>query len=174
MATNQGDWGDKQPDGSYFIDSDPTVFEHVLRYLRSGVLPVFYDRSRGHDYHLYAGVLQLAQYFQIEKLEKWISEQGYIQAVKVHRSAKVLVGVWALYEDVAADVEVEYHPCWKTEKVYVCPREIASHRGDPSRCGRQCRNAQGGADREYVEEDVLKVVEIRKTIVFDHKVCFDW
>jgi hypothetical protein len=43
-------WGDDQEDGSYFIETDANLFEHILRYLRTGVLPVFYDRLSGHDF----------------------------------------------------------------------------------------------------------------------------
>jgi BTB/POZ domain-containing protein KCTD9 len=41
-------WGELQDDGSYFIDADPDLFEYILHYLRRGVLPVFYDRAKGH------------------------------------------------------------------------------------------------------------------------------
>jgi hypothetical protein len=53
-----GKWGDKQEDSSYFIETDANLFEHILRYLRTGVLPVFYDRLAGHDFpcsKLYSG-----------------------------------------------------------------------------------------------------------------------
>jgi hypothetical protein len=50
-------WGDKQEDSSYFIETDANLFEHILRYLRIGVLPVFYDRLAGHDFALYQALL---------------------------------------------------------------------------------------------------------------------
>lgn len=34
-----GRWSNALPDGSHFIDADPMLFEHILRYLRRGVLP---------------------------------------------------------------------------------------------------------------------------------------
>lgn len=48
----------KQPDGSLWVDADPDIFTRILRYLRHGVLPVFYDQSKGHDFPLYLAVLQ--------------------------------------------------------------------------------------------------------------------
>lgn len=75
------------------------------------------------------------------------------------------------FENVDGDVEVGLHPRWKTEKVYVCPREIVVHRGNPRACGKVCRNARGEGELEYVDEEVLKVVVVSKRRVFDQKVC---
>ncbi|KAH8585994.1 hypothetical protein B0O99DRAFT_459627, partial [Bisporella sp. PMI_857] len=79
-----GKWGDKQEDGSYFIETDAQIFKHILRYLRTGVLPVFYDRANGHDFALYQALLGEAKYFIIERLEKWLCERKYLQVVEIH------------------------------------------------------------------------------------------
>lgn len=42
-------WDNAQEDGSYFIDADPDLFYHVLRYLHRGILLIFYDKAKGHD-----------------------------------------------------------------------------------------------------------------------------
>lgn len=55
----------KQSDGSYFVDADPDIFEHILRYLRHEILPVHYDQLKGHGYALYLAMLHQAEYFQI-------------------------------------------------------------------------------------------------------------
>src|ERR1700761_4872594 len=36
-------WNRVQADGSYFVDADGALFPYILRYLRSGTLPVFYS-----------------------------------------------------------------------------------------------------------------------------------
>lgn len=79
-----GDWGDKQEDGSFFIETDAHIFEHILRYLRTGVLPVFYDRLTGHDFPLYQALLEESRYFAIERLQKWLCERKYLDAVKIY------------------------------------------------------------------------------------------
>jgi hypothetical protein len=76
-------WGDQEADGSYFIDSDEATFEIILKYLRSAVLPVFYDSVKGHDFSLYDQVLQEPRYFGIDRLCKCIKEAKYIDAIKV-------------------------------------------------------------------------------------------
>ena len=69
--------------------------------------------------------------------------------------------------------EVEYHPFRRTEKVYVCPRGIQVHRGKPNACGRLCERARGDDPDEYEDEDVYKTLVIRKTVVFDHRLCVE-
>ena len=166
-----GRWSEKQPDGSYFIDADGQLFVHILAYLRRGVLPVFYDNAKGHDHALYAALLEEAKYFQITRLEDWIQGQLYLKAVKIMRSAEEVVDTAALTESTGADVDVEYHPSWRTIKVYICPRNIPRHRGKPSFCGRLCRRAQSDADDEYEEEDVVSTLVVRTQTIFDQSIC---
>jgi hypothetical protein len=46
-------WQRPQADGSYFVDADGSLFTYILRYLRSGALPLFYNSHAGHDYGMY-------------------------------------------------------------------------------------------------------------------------
>ncbi|OCT52435.1 hypothetical protein CLCR_10829 [Cladophialophora carrionii] len=46
-----------QADGSYFVDADESLFTYILRYLRSGALPIFYTSNGGHDYGMYQALL---------------------------------------------------------------------------------------------------------------------
>lgn len=68
-------------EGPYFVDADPTLFEHVLRYLRTSMFPLFYDPDKGHDICLYLALLNQARFYQIERLENWIATKGYQEAV---------------------------------------------------------------------------------------------
>lgn len=76
-------------DGSYFIDADGNLFEHVLHYLRRGVFPLFYSKEKGHDYAMYSAILQEAKYFQIVRLAQWIEEKNYLEAVKLEVTTSV-------------------------------------------------------------------------------------
>ena len=168
-----GNLGDKQADVSYFIDSDPEIFNHILRYLRSGVFPIFYHKDTGHEYGTYVAMLEQAKFFGIEKLQERIGKKDYLRAVRVERFAQVLDSVGYMFGTTNADTKIEYHPQWKTEKVYVCPRGIDVHKGKPLACGRQCKYAQGDAKDEYVDEQKLNVVEVRSKVVFDEDLCFE-
>jgi hypothetical protein len=77
------EWGDKQGDGSYFIEADAHIFEHVLRYLRTRVLPVFYNMEANHDFPLYQVLLEELNYFVIDRLQRWLREQKYLEAVTI-------------------------------------------------------------------------------------------
>ena len=164
-------WNDEQPDGAYFLDSDPIVFSHILRYLRSGILPVFYSKDKGHDYELYAAVLVQAKCFKIKKLEAWIEGKRYLDAVKVERQVRVLDSAGVGDGTIGAETEVKCFPQWAKEKVFVCPRRIDAHRGTPGACGRQCDNAQGDKPDKYEDEEILRMLEVRETVIFDLKVC---
>ncbi|KAI9866466.1 MAG: hypothetical protein M1813_001016 [Trichoglossum hirsutum] len=167
-----GRWADAQPDGSYFVDADANLFGHILRYLRRGVLPVFYDNSKGHNHSLYLQILEEAKYFQIPRLEKWIEDRAYLKAVKIEYSAVEREESGGnIIEMTGADTEIAYHPVWKTKRVYVCPRGI--HRGNPGGCGKLCRRVQGEEEDEYEDEEVLKVLVVRKQTIFEGGVCVE-
>lgn len=69
------------PGKNHSIDADPDLFSHILRYLRRGLLPIFYDAMKGHDHALYLALLEEARYFQIPRLETWLSSKSYLDAV---------------------------------------------------------------------------------------------
>lgn len=169
-ALLSGRWDNAETDGSYFIDADPDLFEHILRYLRRGVLPIFYDNVKGHNHALYLALLEEAKYFQISRLEHWLKGKRFLQAIKIRYSADELEGTsWS--ETRSTDECVEYHPRWQTRKVYICPRGIFVHRGNPSACGRQCMNAQSDAGNVYENEQVLTTLVIRKQTFVDQAIC---
>ena len=168
-----GRWDNVQPDGSYFVDADGDLFDYILRYLRRGVLPVFYDNAKGHDHALYFSLLEEARYFQIPRLEIWLEEKTYLQAVKIKHTAVELEGVEQIPETIEADTELEYQTARTVKKVYVCPRGIFVHRGNPNNCGKLCRKSQGDAEDEYVDEEVLRTLVIRRRTIFDEGICIE-
>ncbi|TGO62778.1 hypothetical protein BCON_0017g00190 [Botryotinia convoluta] len=171
-ALLSGRWdSNEQADGSYFIDADPDLFEHILRYLRRSVLPIFYDIKKGHDHALYLALLGEARYFQITRLENWLKNKRYLYAVKICSSVEELDDLWS--ESLSTDENVEYRPRWDTKEVYICPRGIDVHRGNSSACGRQCKSVRGDSEYIYEDEPVLKTLVIRKKVVFDQAACME-
>lgn len=165
-----GRWDDARTDGSYFIDADPTLFEHILRYLRRRVLPIFYDISKGHDHALYLALLEDARYFQIARLQEWLENKRYLNALSVECSIEEDEGT-PCRTTLSMDTSVKYYPEWGTKKVYVCPRGIYVHRGQPGACGRRCLKARGDADAVYDEEPVSRWLVVKKRTVFDMQAC---
>lgn len=188
-----GKWADKQDDGSYFIESDANIFEHILRYLRTGVLPVFYDRLLGHDFPLYQSLLEESQYFAIDRLKKWLCERKYLDAVKIHYTAtetqdrgsyKKHTRTWpdgrtSMLEDhfveieSSSNMEITMAPITQKRNSFYCPN--AKH-GKSSEG--YCRSCIGQARDEGIPgiggwrtEDELKWCIMRKEVIFDHDLC---
>jgi phytoene desaturase (3,4-didehydrolycopene-forming) len=165
------EWQRPQADGSYLIDADEELFLHILRYLRSGALPIFYNNSTGHDYGMYLALLGEAQFFQIDRLRDWLRNKEYEKAVKIEYSAEECEGFQQLAKTCYSHLQVEYHPTWITKKVYICPRGIFVHRGRPSACGMACKKAQGDAEKEFEEEHELRTMVISKKTILDCGLC---
>ena len=165
-------WQDsRSDDGSYFIDADPDLFAHILRYLRRGVLPLVYGKSQGFDHAFYQTLQEEASYFGVEPLHKWIKEKGYLRAVTIQYSVEEVKGqgIYVGGYDAAVDGNTErsYHPSWRTEKVYQCPRGVSLHNGNAGACGRACEKAKGENGDEYVEQDVLRTLIVTKRVIFN-------
>lgn len=160
-------------DHALALDMDPSVFTHVLRYLRHGVLPLFYDQIRGFDHGLYSMVLAQADYLLIDRLSSWIREKRYLLTVRKERSAKMYLDeVDEMSGSDPADTECEYQLFWGKKQVYGCPRGIPVHK-KASDCGRQCNNARSDGDSCYHEEDELRIFEIKTKTVFNRQVCLE-
>ncbi|EAQ83140.1 hypothetical protein CHGG_10958 [Chaetomium globosum CBS 148.51] len=172
-ALLSGRWDNALADGSHFIDADPALFEHILAYLRRGVFPLFFDAAKGHDHHRYLSLLEEARYFRIPRLEAWLSEKRYLKAVQVSVTAKEYDEnnhEW-METTGSADTTLEYHPHWTVQKVHLCPRGFNSHRGNADLCQRyRCRNLDDGKPR-FVEEPCMRVLEVRREVVFNPDVC---
>ena len=174
-ALLSGRWRNLEAGKPYFIDMDGDVFEHTLRYLRNGVFPIFYDKSKGHDYGLYTMLLEQARYLQISPLENWLEKKSYLQAISVTTSFEEVELADLNPEKTTTDVDVAYQSSYRTRKVYVCPRGIAIHRGQPNKCGKACRRAKEHGEEEDVddeEEEEVVVVSITRTKTeFHERVC---
>lgn len=190
-----GNWGDKQEDGSYFIETDAQIFEHVLRYLRTGVLPVFYDRLLGHDFSLYQALLEESKYFAIDRLQKWLCERKYLDAVKIRYTATETQDlgcydkhtmIWpdgrtSMTEDPyhfvdiesSSNAEITMVPITRKKNSFYCPN--AKHGKSNEE---YCRSCIGQAKDNGIPsiggwrtEDELKWCVVRKEVIFDHDLC---
>ena len=161
----------EQPDGSYFFDYDGDTFEHILCYLRTQslatpVFPLFFDQTNGHDYIKYQRVLTMAQFLQIPRLEQWITEEEYSQALQIDVFANVHEGTRWISGKHDSSVKVEYYPFTENVRVFVCPRGVCSHRGRPNRCDLQCRRARVPGRDPFENVQIVSALEVRTKVVF--------
>ncbi|RYP73924.1 hypothetical protein DL771_003366 [Monosporascus sp. 5C6A] len=171
-------WNDAEEDGSYFIDADPGIFEHILAFLRGGSFPFFFDAgSQSFDYPKYLALADQARYFGIPELEEWITKQRYLDAIKIDMSTMVIgeVGMMGrIFESTStADTRRDVSLSWDTKDVYICPRRIPVHRGDPTRCGRACDKERErlGTEPDFEKEPVLRATITTTKTVFNPAAC---
>ena len=69
-------------DPSYSLELDPDIFTLILSYLRSGVMPLYWNELEGFDYRTYAQLEKMAEFLGVERLRAWIAEKKYLRAVK--------------------------------------------------------------------------------------------
>jgi hypothetical protein len=149
-----------QSDRPSFIDLADDVFEHVLQYLRTGILPVFYDQSKGHDYALYYKVLHAARHLQIERLGKWIEQKKYLEAVKVHLTVERLTR----------------SPFSSSDTFYGPAKVLSRDTGFTERWGHITVGvpAHHDFDLEYQYRETVPHWSItRKEVIFDYDLCLN-
>ncbi|KAI0102111.1 hypothetical protein GGR51DRAFT_562782 [Nemania sp. FL0031] len=170
-------WKDQRDDDYHFIDSDPELFADILRYLRFGNYPLFFNPTTGtYDYAKYSALLSEVQYFGIEKLEDWIRNQRYLEAVKTRYSLDVLgpdeAASLKRYSDTTIGAERwEFSYLQQGQKRYVCPRKVPEHYDNPGSCGRKCRSFRGDSGVEYEEAHVITTIVTKTQHVFNPAIC---
>ena len=173
-AIASGRWdSNKQADGFYFIDADPEIFKHVLRFLRHGIYPLCYDNARGHDYGTYAAIQKQADYFIIPELIAWLKQNQYMKAVTIKTSAVIVEGAGKLAGTKDAGIKTNYYPTQRTVKRYICPRGLTMHYDAAWRCGKDCKRAQGDAEAEYEDCTELSTLVVTENTVFEKTVCME-
>ncbi|KXH65860.1 hypothetical protein CSAL01_02909 [Colletotrichum salicis] len=79
FSINFRDW---YRDGVFHFDNDGDLFAHILRFLRTGMHPLFWDARNGFDYAMYAMIQEQARYYMLYDLEAWIAQQKYHDVVE--------------------------------------------------------------------------------------------
>lgn len=160
-------------------DMEEDLCLHILTYIRDGIYPLLYSPAVGHDVPGYIHLLQHAQYLGVTGLIAWIKQQKYYEAI-THRYRRV-----CHYEDADtstafdhnanSDRTLEFHTIPYNKKVYVCPRGIVVHYGQPQRCGQACdrQKAINGGDTEFEDELVMDVIVVSKETHFDLDKCME-
>ncbi|KAH8724924.1 hypothetical protein GQ44DRAFT_596365, partial [Phaeosphaeriaceae sp. PMI808] len=153
-----------QANGTYFLDHDPEIFEHLLRFIRRPeIFPLFYTNDASFNYDLYTRLSAEAEAFEVDVLHNWIEQKTYLNAIVTHthyvQGHNILDTRYpaassspSFSEPLLANSSEEQHLLPRTRKIYLCPRGIVVHRGKRDMCGAACHKAQGSAEVLYDEE----------------------
>ncbi|CAH0049745.1 unnamed protein product [Clonostachys solani] len=156
---------DPDPEKPFFVDADPALFEHILRYLRTGIFPLFHDVERGHDMPLYHALQHQAEFYQIERLANWILARAYLDAVSTKTSPR---SVTLHGEQQLAHLDEMVRAAGRTFKilkideskarVFQCPNRNWRHDGLRSVCfNSRCLPTHRGSVPLTVEMQVFKI-----------------
>ncbi|KAI2467794.1 hypothetical protein F4781DRAFT_433021 [Annulohypoxylon bovei var. microspora] len=131
-------------DGSYFIDADPAIFEHILNHMRSGDYPLFFDAGTlTIDYAKYISLLGQAQHFGLRDLKTWIEKEMYLDVVRLRKRQRIITddfatGEWMDGSNASINTKTNTFPSWNAMKVYICPLGIDEHNGIRDLCDSDC------------------------------------
>ena len=163
----------------YFIDVDPELFEHILRFLRTGTYPLFYNRDTGFDIARYMALLSQAKLLQIDTLSSWIEKKTYLKAVWI-KTRFVSTTVYG-----EEQLSVLQEKSWSNRekprsfslhqsdsRVWSCPKDNFTHHGSRDACVRaNCighTRAQAGdvvLMSKYKVESVVESLEYRSEVL---------
>lgn len=152
------------PELRMFLDLDPDVFAHVLEYLRSGVFPLFYDKSRGYNYNLYDRLLAQARFLQMPRLMHWLERKLYLSAITSTRWVKEVPMKDMITERIGGDEDVEFQT--HVRSMIICPRNIRRHLEYPSTCGQDCDNFRKQLGKQEEWKDFTVVTVIRTKVIY--------
>jgi hypothetical protein len=180
-------WSDNvQPDGSYYVDADPDIFEHVLNFIRRPqTFPLFWDRETGFDHMLYLKLQAEADFFCLHDLRDWIRAKKYLDAVEVTVCCKAKVAdrgrLSRTFSSPPNDVDAE--PPKSVLDLEIIPVETkwvnrakvwvsGCVHTDPSVC--DCRDEDPMAVEDAHWEDRAGVViSTWKEVYFNHNACLN-
>lgn len=157
------------PDGLYFLDADPALFEHILRYLRTGLFPLLFSAEAGHDVCLYFALLHEARFYQVARLQTWLENRGYLEAVERRTWSRSMT----LYgEEQIQHLDELTHQKHESirilsaeesvKKCYPCPRRIWKHMGRKGTCVQD--GCISGLMSRTVPEVDMKVLMVEYTV----------
>ncbi|KAK8058125.1 BTB/POZ fold domain containing protein [Apiospora phragmitis] len=179
-----GDWNNQAyyANGGNFVDADPMLFGDVLAYLRSRTFQLFFNAAAGSfNYLSYQALLGQAKALEIPRLQQWIKQQCFRNAIELHHHRQLFSSEEALNNSIEKFENSSSPPIawnvkhfssgWGTKKVYLYPRGIPAHRGCPADCGKESNDLQGGDPRLFEDEPCFKGALITIRYTWKPEVC---
>ncbi|KAK7937449.1 uncharacterized protein PG986_014317 [Apiospora aurea] len=143
-----------------------------------GAISLFYDAGNHEfDFAQYQALLGEAKFFGIPRLQQWIEQHRYRDAIEVQHNRQVFSSEYAfdscsLSGSTGTAGSLTHHSYSRgMRKVYICPREIDCHRGRPDACGHYCHAEQVGKPMVFEEEPYFKGVVVTTSYIWKPDVC---
>lgn len=175
LLSRWNDCTDRQEDGSYFIDADSDVFEHVLQFMRRpSKFPMLWTKETSFDYALYNKLEVEANYFLLHDLRDWIRKKRYLNAVKTVIEVKVL----SEYElndsrnQRRCDVDIEiqsFYGSYSGEKRF--RNSCATHKENENIRGCNSCEELMRTFGPYYDDPPKRLIVVIKRTEFDETVC---
>ena len=168
-ALFSGRWSQAEPDGSYYIDYDPAVFKHVLRYLRLGNYPLCLNKDQRLDYAAYSDLLTAADYFGITDLGRWIQEKRYERVMTTEYQFNFRAGGTGILRTPSQDVEIT--DTEEEQMIWYCPLDKFHHKTEQQCRDNDCTEYLVNAKpyRFYYEKRMVRGLRVQtKTTNIDH------
>jgi hypothetical protein len=175
LLSRWDDCSDRQGDGSYFIDPDSDVFEHVLQFMRRpSKFPLFWTKETSFDYALYNKLEVEADYFLLHDLRDWIRKKRYLNAVKTVIEVKVL-SEYELSDGrnqsrCDADIEVQsFYGSYSVERRFRNSCTIHKENDNIRGCN-SCEELMRTFG-PYYDDPPKRLIVVTKRTEFDETVC---
>ncbi|KAK7937450.1 uncharacterized protein PG986_014318 [Apiospora aurea] len=121
-----GRW-ENYTDGVLFMDADGTVFKNILRYLRMGHFPLYFDFT--------------AQSFDYAKYQTLLGEfRGALEVTRETKRFDDITPLKRYLEELSKADDLVITSGWGTQKIHLCPRGWEQHRDRLDSVGRSVRN----------------------------------
>jgi hypothetical protein len=176
LLARWNDCGDRQEDGSYFVDADADVFQHVLQFMRRpSKYPLFWTKETSFDYALYNRLEAEADYFLLHDLRDWIREKRYLNAIKTIIEVNVLseseINKYHNLKTYEADTEVQtFYGSYSGEKRFRNACEVHPINDAVVRGCNSCFELNRAHGPHY-DDPQKKLTVVTKRTEFDEAIC---
>ncbi|KAL9621093.1 MAG: hypothetical protein Q9160_004478 [Pyrenula sp. 1 TL-2023] len=157
-------------DGSFFVDADPEMFEHVLSYLRHLTPPLFFDGRSGHMHCMYVKLSFVARYFGVLGLVEYLENRKYLQLIRISYETEIMSQAKGVKYLPKSDEMVDFIAICGVKAIHVCRAGRDEHRGKPEKCFRKKCCTPGNAMDVFAEEVALRMVRASRRVVIDHHI----
>lgn len=161
-------WRRPREDGSYFIDSDPVLFGHILQYLRRNTFPIFYDEVKGHDYAMYIRLQQEADYYLLHSLSEWLKKREYVRVIQTKYTIRQIDK--EQHASFQAGAKITMYENWTTKKSYICPSGYHKRAGE---CNGTCERIRAQLGQQWETTRIFEGIIMASETVVNGDLCVD-